>query len=149
MVNKSTLTLRIAGQKDFAVLNRILFLLVILSALLSPQPILLTIFVVLMTGAGWASGILCFSKVNIVELTLVIFADGRIRLSSGCGNIVEGFLDGQQWCTRRIAVLKVATGSKTQNLIVFSGQQSPDVFRRLNVWLRQGATLLLKSEGRV
>ena len=61
----------------------------------------------------------------------------------------EGFLDGQQWCTRRIAVLKVATGSKTQNLVVLSGQQATDEYRRLKVWLRQGAALLLKSEERV
>lgn len=149
MADTKSLTLRIAGKKDFAVLNRALFLLVILSAVLSPQPFLLTIFVVLTTGAGWASGILCFSKVNSAELILVIFADGRISLGSSCGTIVEGFLAGQQWCTRPIAVLKVATGSKTQNLIVLSGQQSADEFRRLNVWLRQGAALLLKSEGRV
>ena len=82
MVNKSTLTLRIAGKKDFAVLNRILFLLVMLSTLLSPQPILLTVFVVLVTGAGRASGILCFSKVNVVKLTLVIFPDGRVILKN-------------------------------------------------------------------
>jgi len=149
MENKDTLTLRIAGKKDFAVLNRILFLLIILSALLSPQPILLTIFVISVTGAGWATGILCFSKVDVVELTLVIFTDGQVRLSSDCGNIYEGFLDGQQWCTRRIAVLRIATECKTQNLIVLSGQQTPDEYRCLKVWLRQGAALLLKSEGRV
>ena len=95
------------------------------------------------------SRILCFSKVNEVELILVIFADGRIRLSSNCGKIEAGFLDGQQWCTGRIAVLRVTTGSKTQNLIVLSGQQATDEYRRLNVWLREGAALLLKSEGRV
>jgi len=149
MVNNRSLTLSIAGKKDFAILNRILFLLVVLAAALSPQPVILTILAVLLIGAGWTSGILYFSKVNDLELILVIFADGRIRLSSSCGNIVEGFLDGQQWCTRRIAVLRVTTGSKTQNLIVLSGQQAPDEYRRLNVWLRQGAALLLKSEGRV
>jgi len=149
MVNNRSLTLSIAGKKDFTVLNRILFLLVVLAAALSPQPVILTILAVLLIGAGWTSGILYFSKVTDLELILVIFADGRIRLSSSCGNIVEGFLDGQQWCTRRIAVLRVTTGSKTQNLIVLSGQQAPDEYRRLNVWLRQGAALLLKSEGRV
>ena len=149
MAEKESLTLKIAGKSDFAVLNRILFLLAVIAAALSPQPVLLTIFVLLLTGAGWVSRILCFSKVNDVELTLVIFAGGRIKLSSNCGDIDVGFLDGQQWCTRRIAVLRIATESKTQNLIVLSGQQTPDEYRRLKVWLRQGAALLLKSEGRV
>jgi len=148
MVEKESLTLKIAGRKDFAVLNRILFLLLVISAALSPQPVFLTIFIVLLIGAGWGTRILYFSKVNDVELTLVIFADGRICFSSSCGDMVKGFLGGQQWCTRRIAVLRIATGSKTQNLIVLSGQQAPDEYRRLKVWLRQGAALLLKSEGR-
>ena len=149
MVEKESLTLKIAGRKDFAGLNRILFLLVAISAALSPLPVYLTIFTVLLVGAGWIARTLCFSKVNDVELTLVIFAGGQVRLSSNCGDIVEGFLDGQQWCTHRIAVLRITTESKTQNLIVLSGQQTPDEYRRLKVWLRQGAALLLKSEGRV
>lgn len=149
MTDKRSLTLTVAGKKDFAILNRMLFLLAVISAALSPQPVLLTIFVLLLIGTGWTSGILCFSKVNDVELTLVIFAGGQVSLSSNCGYIVEGFLDGQQWCTRRIAVLRITTESKTQNLIVLSGQQTPDEYRCLKVWLRQGAALLLKSEGRV
>ena len=149
MAKKESLTLRIAAKKDFAVLNRMLFLLAVVSAALSPQPVLLVIFTVLVIGAGCVSRTLCFSKVNGVELTLVIFSDGRIDLGSSCGNIDEGFLDGQQWCTHRIALLRITTESKTQNLIVLSGQQTPDEYRRLKVWLRQGAALLLKSEGRV
>ena len=149
MAEKESLTLKIAERKDFAGLNRILFLLVVTSAALSPLPVYLTVFTVLLVGAGWIAHILCFSKVNGIKLTLVIFADGQICLCSGCGDVVKGFLDGQQWCTHRIAVLTIATGSKTQNLIVLSGQQAPDEYRRLKVWLRQGAALLLKSEGRV
>ena len=149
MANRKPLTLSLAGKKDFVVLNRILFMLVLLSATLSPQPIALTILAVLFIGAGCVSSILCFSNVNSVELSLVVFADGQVKLNSSCGNVVEGFLDGQQWCTRRITVLRITTGSKTQNLVVLPGQQSPDEYRRLNVWLRQGAALLLKSEGRV
>jgi len=149
MADRRSLTLKIAAKKDFVILNRVLLLLVVLSVLLSPQPLMLTIFVGLLLGAGCISRTLCFSKVNDVELILVIFSDGRISLGSDCGDIEEGFLDGQQWCTRRIAVLRVATESKTQNLVVLSGQQAPDEYRRLNVWLREGAALLLKSEGRV
>ena len=149
MADKRSLTLNIAGKKDFVILKHALFLLVILSVLLSPQPFMLAIFSVLLVGAGWVSRILYFSKVNVIELTLVIFTDGQISLSSNCGDMEEGFLDGQQWCTRRIAVLRVATASKTHNLIVLPGQQAPDEYRRLNVWLRHGAALLLKSEGRV
>jgi len=85
MAKKESLTLRIAAKKDFAVLNRMLFLLAVVSAALSPQPVLLVIFTVLVIGAGCVSRTLCFSKVNGVELTLVIFSDGRIDLGSSCG----------------------------------------------------------------
>ena len=149
MENKRSLTFRVAGKKDFVILNRVLFAMVMLSAALSPQPLLLTLLTILLIGTACVLRILCFSKVNDVELTLIIFADGRVRLSSNCGNIVEGFLDGQQWCTRRMSVLRVATDCKTQNLIILSRQQAPDEYRRLNMWLRHGAALLLKSEGRV
>ena len=106
---------------------------------------MLTISIVFLVGCGWVFRTLCFPNLNSVESTLVIFSDSRTRLSPDYGNTVEGFLDGQQWCTRRLAVLRIATTSKTQNLIILSGQQAPDEYRRLNVWLRQGAALLFEK----
>ena len=138
MQDNRPLSLRIARKEDFAILSRALFSLVLLSAVLSPQPVALTLIALFLIGARWASHILCFSNVNNIELTLNICADGRVSLNTACENTVEGCLDGQQWYTQRLAVLKIATGGEAQNLLVLSGQQATDEYRRLIVWLRQG-----------
>jgi len=137
MQDNRPLSLRIAGKKDFAIPIRALFSLVLLSAVLSPQPVALTLLVLLLIGARRISHILCFSKVYDIELTLSICADGRVRLYTACENVVEGCLDGQQWCTQRLAVLKIATGGETRNLLVLPRQQATDEYRRLSMWLRQ------------
>lgn len=153
MLHNRYLTLRIATKKDFSILIRVLFLLILLSAVLSPQPVALTLIAALLIGTGWISRTLGFSKVDDMETTLSIFADGRVSLSPACGNVVEGCLDGQQWCTQRLSVLRISTGDGVRNLIVLSRQQATDEYRRLNVWLRRNifsnTDLLLKSEGRV
>ncbi len=127
---------------------RMLFLLALLAALLGPQPVFSIIVVILVAGAGWIIHILCISNVTEVELTLVLFADGRVSLGTSHENAVEGFLAGQQWCTQRMAVLRIVIAGKVRNLLVLSRQQGAEEYRRLNVWLRQGV-LQLKSEGRV
>jgi len=149
MADKRSLTLQIAHGKDFAILNRILLLLVLLAAALSPQPLALTLLVFLIAGMGFAVRTLWLPNVYHVRLMRIMFADGQIKLLTKSGGTVTGYLDGQQWYTQHVAVLKVATGDKTRSLIILSGQQHADDFRRLKVWLRQGAALLLKSEGRV
>jgi hypothetical protein len=71
-------------------------------------------------------------------LILVIFPDGRVRLESDQQGKVEGFLEGQQWCTRWFAVLRVAYDDTIRTLLIRSAQQpGVDDFRRLNMWLRQ------------
>ena len=141
MPDSRPLTLRIAQKKDFAILNRILFLLVLLSFLLSPQPVALTSLAALGIGIAWIAhaGYIYRANNHIsdAKLTLIIFMDGRVRLDSICGGVVEGFMNGQQWCTHRVAVLRIATGGETQKLIILSGHQATDEYRRLNVWLRQ------------
>ncbi|HEY5774848.1 MAG TPA: hypothetical protein VIS57_02080, partial [Xanthomonadales bacterium] len=53
--------------------------------------------------------------------------------------ISEGVLDGQQWCTRQFAVLRITTGGTTRKLIILSARQrEAGDFRRLSMWLRQG-----------
>ena len=89
MAEKESLTLKIAGRRDFAGLNRILFLLVVISVALSPLPAYLTLFTVLLVGAGWIARTLCFSKVNGIKLTLVIFADAPNRRRRIARNIVR------------------------------------------------------------
>ena len=131
------LTLKVANRKDFAIPIGILFVLAIVSALLSPQPVLLTTLVLLLVGVGWLLYTLDFAKVNDVRLISIISPDGRVRLESGQESYVAGFLSGQQWCTHHVAVLRYTARGKQQYLVVLSAQQNADEFRRLKVWLRQ------------
>jgi hypothetical protein len=137
MPHNRPLTLKVANRKDFIVPIGILFVLTVISALLSPEPFLLTILVLLLFGAGWFIYILDFHKVNDVKLILVIFPDGRVRFESGQETEIIGFLNGQQWYTRGVAILRITTQGKQQYLAVLSAQQKADEFRRLKVWLRQ------------
>jgi hypothetical protein len=72
------------------------------------------------------------------QLTLIIFADGAVRIESGTEGRIAGYLDSNHWCTRFLAVVRVVSGGKTHHLLALSARQDkPDDFRRLNLWLRQ------------
>lgn len=132
------LRLAVASRTDFFLPVALLYLLVVFAALLSPHPIVLTILSVAAFTAGWLGPILGFYKTNNEELTSVIFADGRVRLESVRGCLDAGILNGQQWCTRHLAVLRIANGDTKGNLVIMSfQQQDAGDFRRLSVWLRQ------------
>ena len=137
MPHNRALTLKVANRKDFIVPLGILFVLTVISALLSPQPFLLTIMVFLLFGAGGFIYILDFHKVNDVKLILIIFPDGQARLESDQAPEIVGYFSGQQWCTHGVAILRVTIRSRQQHLAVLSAQQKADEFRRLKVWLRQ------------
>ena len=127
--------LTVANKRDFVIPMGLLMLLAVLSALLSSQPALL---IVLIFATGWGIFTLGFPKVSKTKVILNIFADGRVGLESGQKYTIEGVLDGQQWCTHRVAVLRVADGGSTHKLVILSAQQqNADDFRRLNMWLRQ------------
>jgi hypothetical protein len=65
-----------------------------------------------------------------------------VKLKLKCGDSLEGFLDGQQWSTGRMAVLRiVVAGSVRKLLILSSKQRRTGDFRRLNIWLRQASTV--------
>ena len=147
MTDRTQLTLRVAEKKDFAVLNRLLLLLALLAASLSPHPFVLTLLVVMFIGAGRLLQTLSYPNVADVKLMQINIANERIRLHSKRGDNGAAYLHEQYWCTRWFTVLRVTIAGDTQNHIILSGQQSPEEFRRLNVWLRQGADLFLKSEG--
>jgi len=124
---------------DFFLPLCLLQLLVVFAALLSPYPVLLALLAIVSFGAGWAVHILDLAKINNVKLTSVIFADGRVQLESNGERISAGILDGQQWCTSRLAVLRITDGDMTRKLVILSARQrEAGDFRRLNVWLRHG-----------
>ena len=125
-------------DSDFAGPARLLLLLVLLSALLSPYPFLLIIAGLIVPLVMWKLNILGFSKVNDTELTLIIFPDGLLRLESTDGERLDGFLDSQQWATQSIAILRFEHVTGNRLLVVFSRQQQKaEDFRRLTVMLRQ------------
>ena len=133
MPHNRPLILKVANRKDFTLLTFILFILVMVSAALSPQAVLLIFLGLVVFGAYT----LWISNINDVKLMSVIFPDGQIRLQSDLESEITGFLSGQQWCTRHFAVLRYKTGGKYRYLVLLSAQQNVDDYRRLNVWLRQ------------
>ena len=138
MSHEQSLTLRVSTRKEFSYLEGLLFVFCLLSALLGPQPLILMLLTVVFFGAGRLILILDFFKVPDDQLTLILFPDGQVRLNSGCEIVCEGFLDGRQWCTQLLAVLRFETGGTTQKLLILStNQKTTDDFQRLTVWLRQ------------
>jgi len=131
--------LRVSNTNDFVLPLLLLDLLLVIAALMSPHPVVLTFGVIVFAGIGWGAYTLKFSKSSNVKLTLVIFADGRVRLESDQEDTIEGSLDGQQWSTSWFAVLRIVDGNRVRPLLVRSNHQpAKDDFRRLNMWLRQG-----------
>ena len=138
MLRNKPIRLKVSNSGDLFLPVYLLNLLLVPAALLSPHPVLLTSGAILIVGAGWITRTLKFPKTNNVELTSVIFPDGKVRLESNREEKVAGFLDGQQWCTRWFAVLRFSNGNTIRKMIIRpSQQQGPDDFRRLNMWLRQ------------
>jgi len=137
MPDNRPLTLRVANKSDFAVAVRVLGLLALLAALLSPRPVLTSIAIILLFGAGWGAYILGIFKIDRKKWTLLVFSDGQLRLESNGKDSVGGFFEGQQWCTHWLAILRTRVGGTTQKLLILSTQQANDDFRRLNMWLRQ------------
>jgi hypothetical protein len=137
MLHNKLIKLKIINKKDFVPFICLLYCLAVISALLSSHAVVLTISVILLCAVMWTHLILNFSKSNNMELTSVIFADGRVRLESNKEDSIEGFLVGQQWYTRWLAVLQFSDGEMTRKLVVKSAQQhEADDFRRLSMWLR-------------
>ncbi len=138
MLHNKPLKLKVSNDRDLLVPVCVLHLLVVFAALLSPHPVVLTVLAVLIFGAGWVADTLKKSKPNNIELISVIFPDGRVRLESAQADTIEGVLEGQQWCTRWLAVLRVNIDDTTRKLVIQPSQQrQADDFRRLNMWLRQ------------
>lgn len=133
------LKLKVSGKRDFVFPVSALYFLVVVAALLSPYPVILTFLAIVLFGVGWVPVISALSESNKVELTSVIFADGRVQLESDGKAIIEGFLTGQHWCTRWLAVLQFADSGTTRSLVISAAHQHDAAdFRRLHMWIRQG-----------
>jgi|GEM_PF-1411132 len=138
MLHNRPVKLKVSTGMDFALPVRLLNSMVVIAALLSPHPLLLTVPVALVLWAGWVRQRKGLFKTKSSELISIIFPDGHVRLESKREVIFEGFLNGQQWCSRRLTVLRICNEDSTRKLVIQSAkQQVADDFRRLNMWLRQ------------
>ena len=135
------LKFKVANSRDFHALFVILFLLVVLMLAADARPLLLTLALTLLSGAGFLVYILGIYKVDDVNLTSVIFPDGKVKLESAGKTKIEGFLSGDQWSTSHITVLRYQTGGKRQQIVLLSAHQHADDYRRLKVWLRQNVLM--------
>jgi len=138
MPHDSPLNLTVAQPGDFRCAGRILLLLVVIAAGLSPYPVFMAIM-----ACAWCYAVVraCpayFTRQIRGNPSVAIFPDGRISLHSGRLRIVEGALGEHHWCTRRGAVLAIRIQDSVEKLVFLARQQNPDDFRRLQVWLRQG-----------
>lgn len=139
MLQNKPIRLKVSGRQDFFPAVCLLYVLTVVAALLSPHPILLIFLATVVFGISWVLPILGFSKSNQLKLTSVIFPDGRVQLECDRQDKIEGFLVGQQWCTRWLAIIRFTDEGKKRKLLIRAAcQHNPDDFRRLHMWLRQG-----------
>ena len=140
MSAKVPIRLKVSDRLDLFQPVLALYALAFAAAIAGPMPALSVAAVATVLVAAWIGHILDFSKSNNnVELTSVIFPDGKMQLESGLGHVFVGVLNGQHWCTSHLAVLRIIGRKRIRNLVILRGQgRNADEFRRLRVWLRQG-----------
>lgn len=138
MAHKSPIVLTVFNDRNFKVVAWLFAIMSLIFVTLGDKPGLLFTALTLLLFAGWRSGLLRLSKVSGGELIFVIFPDGRVRLESNRGDSVEGRLDGTQWSTQSLAILRIVIGGRARSLVFLSTQQGiAGQFRRLNRMLRQ------------
>ena len=108
-----------------------------ISAVLSPYPVLLVILMTFIFGAEQLLFILGFCKVSEPKLISVIFPEGKIKIKLHDEPKIEGFLIGQQWCTHHAAVLRYRAEGGVERAVLLSRKQNADDYRRLSVCLQQ------------
>jgi len=144
MPHNRPLRLKVAGRKEILLPALLVSFLILIAAVLSPQPIAMIPVVTVLLGAGWVLFNFRISRTP-AHLISVIYPDGSVKIEFA-GNVeVAGVLSGQQWCNSQFAVLSFETDGKRHNLVLLSAQQEADEYRRLLVWLRHGLLIQVKE----
>ena len=139
MPHRSQLRLDVASPRDITAVIFSLCGLALVAAFLGPRPLIMSLVAFIVCAAGWGAYILQIPKVEGRVTSLVVFADGRIRLESGSNDASGGTLEGQQWSTRYFAFLRVVVGNRARHFLVLSfRQRHADDYRLLLMWLQQG-----------
>lgn len=134
-----SLNLKVAARTDFTIPLRIVFFMGFLAAVLSAEPMIMLIVALGFLGVN--TFLLALGNDNSAVAALIVYPDGRVKLKFAAEDApaVDGFIDGQQWCTQKLAVLRINTDDTVHNLVILGAQQTAaDDFRRINMWLRQG-----------
>jgi hypothetical protein len=138
MALNTALKFKVANHRDFVPLGWLLLLLVLIASALSPQPLILVSLLLVLFGLACLRYKPALSKVTEEQLTLIIYPEGDVRLEfeQGSGSSTEGFLEGQQWRTRHITILRCVMAGKLKHHILRSAHQHADDYRRLGVWIK-------------
>jgi hypothetical protein len=132
----TALKFKVANHRDFVPLGRVLLFLVLIAAALSPQPLILVPLLLVLFGSACLRYKPALSKATEEQLTLIIYPEGDVRLEFGHSSSIEGFLEGQQWRTRHITILRCVMAGKLKHHVLWSAHQHADDYRRLAVWIK-------------
>jgi hypothetical protein len=136
MALNTALKFKVANHRDFVPLGWLLLLLVLIAAVLSPQALILLSLLLVLFGSACLRYKPTLSKVTEEQLTLIIYPEGDVRLESDHRSSIEGFLEGQQWRTRHITILRCVMAGKLKHHVLWSAHQHADDYRRLAVWIK-------------
>lgn len=144
MFHDPELTLKAAGRNDFVVAMCVGYLLVLFSALLSSNAVLLISvnFCYIFFSYHYLR-----QQGDRAETTSRIFrtnANGDLLLEQRSAGVIVGTLSGSQWCSRYMAILRYKSAGRTGHLVILKVRQRPEQFRQLSVWLRHNS----RNEGR-
>jgi len=131
------LKLRLAHRRDFYVPLFGLAVLVLSACLLSYHPSLLLMLAGFLFGLSWLVFVLDFNRIQNINLISITFQEHRVGIASNNGDDIGGFLSGQQWINRYMAVLHFKIKARTHHIVVLRKHQHPGDYRRLSVGLRQ------------
>jgi hypothetical protein len=138
MENNPPLKLRVSRREDFAGLFYLLVSFCLAAALFSSHPAILVPLVMAFALVMGNTHLLSFLRPTDQDLTLIIFSQGQVRVFSETGQDISATLAGHHWCTQRVAVIGVRTGSRINRFVLLARQQDDDSFRRLRGWLKAG-----------
>lgn len=136
MAHKQTLAMTVATRRDFEILVRLVFVLMLLAGLISSHPLILLTFNTCFLLAALQIPSMVFANTPLENCTVHVTRDGQLSFTPSHSRPDTGELKGSQWCTRHMAILRYRSGNAVRHLVLIAARQSPESFRQLSVWLR-------------
>ena len=136
MAHKQTLALTVATRRDFEILGWVVFVLMLLAAAISSQPLILLTLSICFLFVALRYPAMILAKTPLESSTLQVTRNGQVNFKTSESDPDSGELCGSQWCTRHLAILRFRSGNAVRHLVLIAARQSPESFRQLSVWLR-------------